>query len=340
VAQRANGPAPFDIDVVASGLDLGDPNLTNAIGTTASIKAKGTFDQSAQVLNLTSANATTDAARASASGTIDLAPIIGTDLSGGLQARGRAIGPFVTPAVDTTLTGRGLRYGIYSVVAIDGTVNIPRSTNGLAPFNVDVTASAISTGDPALDALIGDSALVKANGRIDQQAQIVELESAQVSTRSLNAAAGGRIDLGNQTLDVLFSVDAADISPATALVGKSLGGALKANGSARSSFAAPIVNLDAVGTGLVYDKYSVGQLNLDLSMDGTSGGVAPFTLAAQAYSPRLGDPNIDASRRSERQATRYRVFRAFAFVGAAKANYRSDNLWRCARRWPRDGWIR
>ena len=313
LAQRANGPAPFDIDVVASGLDLGDPNLTAAVGTTASIKATGTFDQSAQVLNLTSANAATDAARASASGTVDLrsqtldvaydvdagnlsafAPIIGADLSGGLQARGRATGPFVTPAVNTTLTGRGLRYGIYSVGAIDGTVNIPRSSDGLAPFNIDVTASAISTGDLALDTLIGDSALVRANGRIDQQAKILELESAQVSTRSLNAAAGGRIDLGNQTLDVLFSIDAADISPATGLIGKSLGGALKANGSARGSFTAPIVNLDAVGTGLVFDKYSVGQLNLGLMMDGASGGVAPFTLAAQAYSPRLGDPNIDA----------------------------------------------
>ncbi len=313
LAQRANGPAPFDIDVTASGIDLGDPNLTAAVGRTASVTATGTFDQTAQVLNLTRANAATDAARASASGTVDLksqtldvsydvdagnlgafAPLVGADLNGALQARGRATGPFVTPAVNTTLTGRGLRYDIYSVGTINGTVNIPRSTAGLAPFNVDVTASAISTGDAALDALIGDSALVRANGRIDQKAQIVELESAQVSTRSLNAAAGGRIDLGNKTLDVLFSVDAADISPATALVGKSLGGALKANGSARGSFAAPIINLDAVGTGLVYDKYSVGQLNLDLTMDGASSGVAPFTLAAQAYSPRLGDANIDA----------------------------------------------
>ena len=313
VAQRANGPAPFDIDVAASGIDLGDPNLTAAIGTTATVQAKGSFDQSAQILRLASANVVTDAARARANGVVNLnaqtldisydvdagnlgafAPIIGADLAGSLQATGRANGPFVTPAVNTTLTGRGLRYGVYSVGAVDGRIDVPASSSGLAPFSVDVTASAISTGDPALDALIGDSALLRATGRIDQNAQIVELASAQVSTRSVSAGARGRIDLGAQTMDVTFNVDAADISPATGLVGQSVGGALQASGSARGAFTAPIVNLDAVGTGLYFDKYSVGQINLDLTMDGASGGVAPFTLTTSAYAVRLGDPNIEA----------------------------------------------
>lgn len=313
VAQRTNGPAPFDIDVIASGIDLGDPNLTAAIGTTATVQAKGSFDQGAQILRLTSANVVTDAARARANGIVNLnaqtldvaydvdagnlgafAPIIGTDLAGSLQATGRASGPFVTPAVNTTLTGRSLRYGIYSIGVVDGKIDVPASSAGLAPFSVDVTASAISTGDPALDALIGDSALLRATGRIDQSAQIVELASAQVSTRSISAGARGRIDLGAQTMDVTFNVDAADLSPATGLVGQSVGGALKASGSARGAFTAPIVNLDAVGSGLYFDKYSVGQLNLDLTMDGNSGGVAPFTLAANAYAVRMGDPNIEA----------------------------------------------
>jgi autotransporter translocation and assembly factor TamB len=313
VAQRTNGPAPFDIDVRASGIDLGDPQLTNAIGGSATILAKGSFDQSAQVLRLDNADIVTRSARANASGFVDLksqtldvsydvdagelgafAQIAGADIAGSLKANGRAVGPFVTPAVNTTLIGRSLRYGIYSVGAIDGRINVPQSTAGLAPFSIDVTASAISTGDPALDALIGDSALVRAGGQIDQNAQVLQLNNALVSTRTMNASAQGRIDLGNQQLDVTFNVDAADISPATGLVGKSVGGALKASGSARGAFTAPIVNLDAIGSGLYFDTYSVGQLNLDLTMDGNSGGVAPFTLAASAYAPRLGNPQIEA----------------------------------------------
>jgi len=313
VAQNANGPAPFDIDVVASSIDLGDPNLTAALGSTAFVVAKGTFDQSAQVLKLETASATTNAARAAASGTVDLksqtldvnydvdaanlgafAQIAGVDIGGSLKAQGRAVGPFVTPAVNTTLTGSGVRYGAYSIGAIQGRIDVPQSAAGLAPFNIDVSASAISTGDPALDALIGDSALIRANGRIDQQAQILELTDATASTRTITAGARGSIDLGNQQLDVAFEVDAADISPATGLVGNSLGGALQATGTAKGAFSAPIVNLDAVGSGLYFDKYSIGQLDLNLAMDGTSGGVAPFTLTARAYAPRIGNPQIEA----------------------------------------------
>jgi len=73
-----------------------------------------------------------------------------------------------------------------------------------------------------------------------------------------------------------------------------VGGSLRASGSARGAFTAPIVNLDATGNGLYFGQYSVGQLDLDLSMKGQPGGVAPFTLAASAFGPRLGDPAIEA----------------------------------------------
>ena len=313
VAQRANGPAPFDIDVTASGIDLGEPNLNDAIGPSVSVIAKGTFDQSAQVLTLANASVATNAARANASGSVDLksktldvsydvdagnlsvfAQIAGADIAGSIQAKGRAVGPFVTPSVNTTLSGRSVRYGVYNIGAIDGRIDVPQSTSGLAPFSIDVTASAISTGDPALDALIGDSAIIRAGGQIDQNAQVLQLDNAFVSTRALNAGAQGRIDLGNKQLDVTFNVDAEDLSPATGLVGKPVGGALKATGSARGAFTAPIVNLDAVGSGLYFDTYSVGQLNLDLNMEGTSGGAAPFVLSASAFSVRLGNPQIEA----------------------------------------------
>ncbi len=313
IAQNPNGPAPFNIDVTASGFDLGDPNLTAALGPSVKVRADGAFDQSAQRLRLRSATVVADPATVTASGSVDLAaqtldisydldarnlgafaPVIGADLAGSLAAKGRAQGPFVIPAVETTLTGRGLRYGAYSIGAIDGRLDIPASTAGLAPFSLDITANGIGSGDANLDALIGGGALLRAEGRIDTEAQVIDLASAQVSTRAANVAARGRIDLGAQILDVTFSLDARDLSPASGLAGQSVGGALRANGSARGAFAAPIVNLDATGNGLYYGQYSVGQLDLDLSMQGQSGGIAPFTLTASAFGTRIGDPNIEA----------------------------------------------
>ena len=308
-----SGFSPFDVDLTASGIDLGDPALNSATGGAARMVAKGGFDIGGQILRLDRAHAETAAATTDASGTVNfrartldmafdadanaLAPfsvIAGTDLAGALKASGRATGPFTSPAVNATLSGGGLRYGAYSVGAIDGKIDIPRSSGGFAPFEIDVTASGISLGDPALDALIGPTAALAARGQIDQAAQIVRLDSAQLSTNALNASASGEIDLGGQTLNVGFSLDVSDLSPATAIVGKPIRGTLKASGSLRGPFAAPLVNAKATGSGLTYDRFSVGALNLDLDMRGEPGGIAPFTLSASAFQPRIGDPGIDS----------------------------------------------
>ena len=307
------GFAPFGVDVQGSGLVLGDPALEAALGTGVAINAAGAVDVAGQRVRLDRATLTTDAATVSAQGSIDLAgrqldltfdteardlspfgALAGVDLGGSLALRGRAQGPFVIPRVNATMAGAGLRYAQYSVGNLSGSVDMDSAEGGVTPFSVALTANGIGTGDPSLDFALADGVSVAARGGFDLSAQRLRLDEMTAQAPFANLSASGTADLKAKTLDMAFGLDASDLSPLSAVVGKPMGGALRASGTARGALTEPVVNLNAQGGGLYFDAYSLGGLSLDLTMPGDAPGYLPFTLTGQASQPRLGNPQIEA----------------------------------------------
>ncbi len=313
VGRAVDGFAPFDVDITGDGISLGDATLDNALGGRLRLNAAGAFNQAGQSIRLDRANAVTANATADLRGAIDLmakrldvafdvdaaqlaafAGLAKADVAGSLAIKGTASGDFVIPAVDATLSGQNLRYNQYLVGRIDGRAKVGVELNGALPFDVDLTASAISTGDPNLDYALGGEATVVARGSFNQTAKALQLDVLNARAGFASVNADGLVDIGGSRLDLRFDVDANDLSPLSGFVGKPVGGLLRASGTAVGPFNLPNVNVSAQGGGLYYDLYSLGGLNLDLAMPNDPNGALPFTLSGTATQPRLDNPAIES----------------------------------------------
>ena len=314
LGQPKDGYAPFDIDVTATGLSLGDPKLDEALEGGVAIDAAGGFDQARQRLRLDRAKLITDAATADLAGTVDLkaktldvrfdvdaddlevfGPLVGAEMGGAVAAKGTAKGPFALPAINATVSGETLRYGTYGVAALDGTVAMESATTGFAPFDVDVKARGIRTGDPKLDEVIGGSVTIDAAGGFDRVAKIVRLDSASLDSGFATAKASGTVDLGAQKLDVAFDLDARRLAALEPLLDTGIAGSVALSGTAKGPFSLPAVDARLAGRDIVYDRYSIARIDGRADMGTGKGSALPFDVDLTASGIGTGDPALDAT---------------------------------------------
>ncbi len=312
--QPKDGYAPFDIDVNATGLSLGDPKLDEAVKGGVKIDAAGAFDQARQRLRLDRANLITDAATADLGGTVNLkaktldvrfdvdaddlavfGPLVGADMGGAVAAKGTAKGPFSLPSVNATVDGKTLRYGTYRVASLDGTVSMESATKGFAPFDIDVKAQGIRTGDPKLDEVIGGSVTVDADGGFDRVKNIIRLDAATLDSGFATAKASGTVDLGAQKLDVAFDLDARRLAALEPLLDTGIAGSVALNGTAKGPFSLPAVDARLAARDIVYDRYSIARLDGRADMGTGKGSVLPFDVDLTASGIGTGDPALDAT---------------------------------------------
>ena len=304
---------PFSATLTAAGIGTGDPALDRALGGEVRVAATGAFDRQAKLLTLAEANVSSALGQVGASGTVDLAAqsldigfsvdtgdlgvisgLVGADIGGTLAAGGRVTGPFSAPSVATTFDGRALRYAQYSVGSLTGRASFAAVPEGYGPFEIDATAAGIATGDPALDFALERGVSLAGRGGFDIANRRLRLDGLTARTGFATVSASGNVDIEAQILDIGFDLDASDLSPLGAVAGKPVGGALKASGTARGGFAAPVVNMRADGGGLYYDAYSLGSLSLDLKMPSDAPGYLPFALTGTLGQPRLDNPQIES----------------------------------------------
>ena len=314
LGQAKEGYAPFDIDVKATGLSLGDPKLDEALRGGVTIDAAGGFDQGRQRLRLDRAQLATDAATADVAGTVDLkaktldvrfdvdaddlavlGPLVGTDMGGAVAAKGTARGPFALPSVNATIDGDRLRYGPYRVAALDGTVAMESTAKGFAPFDIDMKASGIRTGDAKLDEVIGGTVTVDAAGGFDRVAQRIRLDAATLDSGFATADASGTVDLKAQRLDIAYDLDARRLAALEPLLGTGIGGSVALNGTAKGPFSLPAVDARLAGRDIVYDRYSIARLDGRVDMGTGKGVVLPFDMDLTASGIGTGDPALDAT---------------------------------------------
>ncbi len=307
-----NGVTPFTVGLNTAGIGTGNPALDDLLRPEVRLAANGGFNQSAKLLRLDEARVTSALAQVSARGTVDLAAqmldltfgvdageiaplsgLVGADLAGALALGGSVSGPFASPSIATTLDGRALRYQQYTVASLTGTASFSQVAGGYGPFAIDAAAAGIGTGDPSLDFALKDGVSVKGAGGFDATNQRLRLDRFTAQARFASVDASGLVDLGMKSMDVTFALDASDLSPLSAVIGKPMGGALKASGTARGAFSAPVVNMNAQGGGLYFDQYSLGGLSLNLTMPGDAPGYLPFTLTGNVSQPRLNNPQIE-----------------------------------------------
>ncbi|WP_018632461.1 translocation/assembly module TamB domain-containing protein [Neomegalonema perideroedes] len=310
-APNANGALSFTATGDVRSPRIGDPELDALIGD-VKLNARGSFNQKTGLLRLEPGEITTGLGVAKLSGQVgtkaqtlaldfdvdarNLAPFsrfAGETLGGSLKAAGRVEGSFTAPKINATAQGQSLQYGQYGAASLNLDVSSSPVADGTMGFSVAGDVRSPRIGDPQLDAAIGDVTL-NAKGSFNQTTGLLKLEPGEISTGLGSARASGFFGTKDQTIGLDFNLDARDLGPLSGLAGEALGGALKASGRVEGGLKAPRVNATAEAQSLQYGKYGLAGLNLKLTSAPGADGTIPFSVEAQAVSPRLGDPQLEA----------------------------------------------